>query len=115
VTVVRVETEDGRAVCEHCVVADSFWLRFRGLIGRPDLPRGEGMLFHRTGSIHMFFMRIPLDVVFCDRDLRVVRIAADLRPWRAAAARGAKVTIELAAGEAARRGLAVGTQLRVVE
>jgi uncharacterized membrane protein (UPF0127 family) len=61
----------------------------------------------------MFFMRIPLDVVFCDRGLRVVGIAADLRPWRVAGARRAKVTIELAAGEAARRGIEVGTQLRV--
>jgi uncharacterized membrane protein (UPF0127 family) len=115
VTVVRVETEDGRPVCERCVVADSFARRLVGLIGRRELPRGEGMLFRGTSSIHMFFMRIPLDVVFCDRDLRIVGIAADLRPWRVAAARRAKVAIELAAGEAARRGIAVGTQLRVAE
>jgi uncharacterized membrane protein (UPF0127 family) len=58
-------------------------------------------------------MRIPLDVVFCDRDLRVVGVKADLRPWRVAGARGTKLTLELAAGEAARRGVAVGTQLRI--
>jgi uncharacterized membrane protein (UPF0127 family) len=112
---VRIETEDGRPVCERCVVAASFARRFLGLMGRRDLPRGEGMLFRPGGSVHMFFMRIPLDVVFCDRDLRVVGIAAELRPWRVAGARRAKLTIELAAGEAARRGVAVGTQLRVVE
>ena len=114
-TVVRIETDDGRPVCERCVVADTFWLRFRGLMGRAELPRGEGMLFRPGGSIHMFFMRIPLDVLFCDRDLCVLRVAADLRPWRVAGARRAKVTIELAAGEAARRGVEAGTQLRVAE
>jgi uncharacterized membrane protein (UPF0127 family) len=48
----------------------------------------------------MFFMRVPLDVVFCDGDLRVVKVVRELRPWRVASARGAKTTIELAAGAA---------------
>jgi uncharacterized membrane protein (UPF0127 family) len=45
----------------------------------------------------------------------VVGVAANVRPWRLAGARRTKTTIELAAGEAARRGVEVGTQLRVVE
>jgi uncharacterized membrane protein (UPF0127 family) len=113
VSTARIETADGRVVCERCLLADSFWTRFRGLMGRRELPDGEGMLFRPGGSVHMFFMRIPLDVVFCDRELRVVGVAHGLRPWRVAGARGAKVTLELAAGEAARRGVEVGTQLRV--
>ena len=110
---VRVETQDGRVVCEHCAVADTFWTRFRGLMGRSELPRGEGMLFRPGGSVHMFFMRIPLDVVFCDRELRVLAIRPDLQPWKTAGTRGATVTIELAAGEAAARALRVGDVLRL--
>jgi uncharacterized membrane protein (UPF0127 family) len=112
---VRLETAEGALVCERLLVADSFWTRFRGFMGRPEPQPGEGILFRPGGSVHMFFMRYPLDVVFCDRDLRVVAIRAGLRPWRTAGARGAKVTIELATGEAARRGLAPGAQLRLVE
>ena len=112
---VRIETAGGDAVCERCAVADTFWTRFRGLMGRRQLPSGEGMLFRPGGSVHMFFMRIPLDVVFCDSDLRVVGVAANLRPWRVAGRRGAKLTLELAAGEAARRGIEERTELRVVE
>ena len=100
---------DGGVVCERCRVADTFWLRLRGLMGRSSLDPGEGMLFERTGSIHMFFMRIPLDVVFCDADLRVVKVVTALKPWRTAAAKGARVTIELAAGAAA--GVDVGDVL----
>jgi uncharacterized membrane protein (UPF0127 family) len=99
VSVVRVD--DDRVVCERCVVADSFWLRFRGLMLRRSLPPEDGMLFRGTGSIHMFFMRFAIDAVFCDTDLRVLRVARGLRPWRLAGARGAKVVIELAAGAAA--------------
>ena len=113
--VARIEAEDGRAVCERCELADSFWTRFRGLMGRRELAVGSGMLFRPGGSVHMFFMRFPLDVVFLDRDLRVVGIAESLRPWRVAGQRGAKLTLELAAGEAAARGLAAGDRLRVVE
>jgi uncharacterized membrane protein (UPF0127 family) len=49
--------------------------------------------------------------VFLDRDLRVVKIAADLKPWRAAGSRGAKAVLEIPAGEAGRRGLTVGDRL----
>ena len=111
----RIETADGVAVCERCLLADSFAARFRGFMARPEPAPGEGILFRPGGSIHMFFMRYPLDVVFCDRELTVLGVRERLRPWRTAAQRGARVTIELAAGEAARRGVAAGTRLRLID
>jgi uncharacterized membrane protein (UPF0127 family) len=95
-----VRTEHGRVVCERCELATTFWTRFRGLMGRPSLAPDEGMLFRPGGSIHMFFMRFPIDAVFCDRDLLVLKVVRDLKPWRMAGARGAKVVLELAAGAA---------------
>jgi len=69
------------------------------------------MLFRPAGSIHMFFMQIPLDVVFCDRDLTVLKVVRDLQPWKTAGAKGAKVTIELGVGGAA--SIEVGDRLVV--
>lgn len=97
----RLKTADGVVVCERCTVASTPLARLVGLLGRASLADGEGMLFPRTGSIHMFFMRFAVDAVFCDGDLVVRKVVRDLRPWRTAAARGAKVTIELAVGAAA--------------
>jgi len=77
----------------------------RGLLGRKELPSGEGILLKPSGSVHTFFMRFPIDVVFLDRELRVVAIAPDVPPWRMRGARGAKAVVELRAGEASRRGL----------
>ena len=54
-----------------------------------------------------------VDAVFLDRELRVVKIAADLRPWRVAGRRGAKAVLEIPAGEAGRRGVTVGDRLVV--
>jgi uncharacterized membrane protein (UPF0127 family) len=63
--------------------------------------------------VHTFFMRFPIDVVFLDRELSVVAVRPDLRPWRTAGARGAKVSLELAAGEATRLGIAPGMKLQL--
>ncbi len=112
--VVRLETDSGAVVCERCTVADRALARMRGLLGRSSLEPGEGILIRPAGSIHTFFMRFPIDVVFCDRDLRVLRVAADVAPWKTRMQRRARVAIELPAGEAARRGVAAGTRLRTV-
>lgn len=95
-----LKREDGSLLCERCAIASNPLTRFRGLMGRRSLAPGAGMLFTHTGSIHMFFMRFPIDAVFCDRDLRVLQVARDLQPWRTAAKRGAKSVIELRAGAA---------------
>ncbi len=99
----------GEIVCAHCELADTPLKRMRGLLGRSGLDEDEGMLFRPAGSIHMFFMRFPIDAVFCDRDLVVVGIERDLQPWKAARRKGAKVVIELAAGAAG--GLEPGDRL----
>jgi len=55
------------------------------------------------------FMRFPIDVLFCDRELVVVGIEHDLKPWKTARRKGAKVVVELPVGGAA--GVEVGDRL----
>ncbi|HZR90857.1 MAG TPA: DUF192 domain-containing protein [Gaiellaceae bacterium] len=106
-----VRSAGGATVCERCLLADSPWLRMKGLLGRRELPAGEGILLRPASSIHMLFMRFPIDAVFLSRDLTVLRIAADLAPWRLAAKRGAHAVLELPAGTAAGCGLREGERL----
>ena len=107
----RLLREDGAVVCERCVVADNPWTRMKGLLGRRRLDDGEGLLIRPTGSIHMFFMRFAIDAVFLDRDMRVLKVSSDLKPWRMAAKKGSKQVLEIAAGEAGRRGVEPGQRL----
>jgi uncharacterized protein len=100
-----------QVVCEECLVADRPLARMRGLLGRTDLPRGEGVLLRPAASIHTFFMRFPIDAVFVDKEGTVVGVEHGLKPWRTARRRGAHAVLELAAGEADARGLAAGQQL----
>jgi uncharacterized membrane protein (UPF0127 family) len=108
---VSLRTLDDRVVCERCLVADSPWTRMRGLLGGGGLESGEGLLLRPSGSVHTFFMRFPIDVVFLSRDGEVLKIAQALPPWRTAAARRAKMALELGAGEADRSGIRVGSRL----
>ena len=110
-TEIALRRENGSIVCERCVLADTALARMRGLLGRRELPSGEGILLKPATSVHMAFMRFPIDAVFLDGDSRVVKVAADLQPWRVAGARGSKAVLEIPAGEASRRGLSVGDRL----
>jgi len=107
-----VTRHDGVVVCEECLVAATPFARLRGLLGHKSLPSGQGILLRPAASVHTFFMRFAIDVVFLDEDLQVVGIASDLSPWRAAGKRGARAVLELPAGECARRGLGVGDKIR---
>jgi uncharacterized membrane protein (UPF0127 family) len=88
-------------------------LRLRGLLGKKELPAGEGILLRPCASVHTMFMRFSIDVVFCNHDLRVLAVAPEVSKWRMRSQRGAKVAIELAAGEAGRRGIDAGAQIRI--
>lgn len=92
-------------------VADTFWERFRGLMFKGSLP-GDGLLIRPCRSIHMFFMRFPIDAVFLDKHNRVVAIEPALRPWTVSAYhRKAGSVLELPAGSAAGLGLETGERL----
>ena len=90
------------------VVADSYWARLRGLLGRSGLEPGEGLLLRPANSIHTAFMRFAIDVVFLDQDLTVLDVVEGVPPWRVKARRDARAVLELGAGEAARQGIVPG-------
>jgi uncharacterized protein len=106
---------DGGVVCERCIVADSFRLRLRGLMGRGSIGSDEGLLLVGSPSIHTSFIRFPIDAVFLDRELGVIGVKENLQPWRVAGRWKAKHILELRSGEAARRGVGAGARLRLIE
>ena len=95
-------------------VADSFWKRFKGLIGTKNLPRGNGLLIEPCNSIHMMFMSIPIDVAYVDKDDHVVALDPEMKPWRLGKPhRTSRYVIELPAGTLARTHTQVGDALVV--
>ncbi len=90
-------------------IADTFWSRFKGLMLRKSLPAGRGLFLKKTNSIHMCFMRFPIDAVYFDKHGKVVKVVSDLPPWIGiSVCFRAKDCLEMKAGEAKRLGIAVG-------
>ena len=107
----RLETVAGVMVAHHVEVADSILSRFRGLMFRDHLPEGHGLALRPCNSIHMFFMRFALDVLFLDRQRRVKKVMLNLKPWRISPiVFGARTVVELPAGTLGDRRL-VGSKL----
>ncbi len=62
--------------------AKTFFQRARGLLGKKTLNKGEGLYIPNCRSIHTFFMRFPIDVVFIDKNNRIIKKASKLMPFR---------------------------------
>ena len=72
----------GKVVADKVRIAQDYRSRSMGLLNRASLEAGEGLLIKPCNSIHMFFMRFPIDVVFLDKNSRVVKVKTGLKPWR---------------------------------
>ena len=100
----------------HARMADTFWARGRGLIGKRPLRPGEALILRPCKGVHTWFMAYPIDVVYVDGADRVLDLDQEMRPWRLGRPRPrARYVIELPAGTIRRTGTRVGDRLRVTE
>ena len=94
--------------------AISYWQRSKGLLGTRALALDQGLWVHRCNSIHTFFMNYPIDVVFLNKDLRVVATKENIAAFRLTVpVWQARSVVELAAGQISALGIRVGEELHV--
>ena len=105
----------GTVLAERAAVADTPRSRRRGLLGTASLPDGSGLLLVPCRQVHTFGMRYPIDVVFVDGSLRVLRVVRGMRPGRLGApVLRARAALELPAARAAATGTSPGDQLAFI-
>jgi hypothetical protein len=110
----RLTTESGGLIAERVTTARGPVSRLVGLIGRRELPTGEALMIQGCAWVHTLFLRFPIDVVYVDRDMRIIRIDRHLRPWSIGCpCGGTSSVIEIAGGTATDIGLAEGDFLRL--
>lgn len=102
---------DGSVLLARIVVADGFFAKGLGLMGRKGLPAGEGLYLKGCSGVHTCFMRFALDLIYVDADLKVLKVVSGLKPWRASMCRGARGVFESYAGTFAAAKLALGEKL----
>lgn len=88
--------------------------RNKGLLGRDSLRPGEGLWIAPCESVHTFFMRFPIDLIYLDRKLRVKKVRHSVGAWRISACLTAHSVLELPAGTAAATQTQRGDQVEMV-
>jgi uncharacterized membrane protein (UPF0127 family) len=102
----------GSGVAARVRHADRAWSRIVGLLGRRSLAEDEGLLLTPCTSIHTFFMRFPIDILYLDREHVVVKAVRALRPFRfSARLTGGHSVLELSPGAIEASGTQVGDRL----
>ena len=102
-------TELGAAI----EIADTSAKRRTGLLKHSSLSPGEGLWILPCESVHTFFMKFPIDLVYLDKKRIVRKVRYAVRPWRMSACFTAHSIIELPAGAARASGTIIGDQLEI--
>ncbi|MFA5338442.1 MAG: DUF192 domain-containing protein [Candidatus Omnitrophota bacterium] len=105
----------GRYLAENAKVARTFLQKLIGLMFRASILSDAALIFHNVNSIHMFFMRFPIDVIYLNRDNKVLKIKHSLKPWRMSSCIRAKATIELPSRKARETATEIGDTLEFIE
>ena len=106
-----VNERTGRVLASAVEVAETSESRRRGLLGRDSLDPSAALIIAPCSSIHTFFMRFVIDVVFVDESGRVLKVARDVKPWRIAMAPRAYAVVELNGGAVRRSDVEIGDRL----
>jgi len=93
-----VNATRGTVMATRLDVANSGKLRRKGLLGRDHLASGEGLWIFPCESVHTFFMRFPIDLVYLDRKNRVRKVRSNVSAWRISGCLSAHSVLELPAG-----------------
>ena len=101
-------------IADKAVLAQTMFSRMRGLLAKDTFCAGEALILQPADSIHTFFMRFPIDVIFLDDQGKVLKIKENLAPFRLCLAprRAAKV-IELPANTIQNTSTRVDDLLRI--
>jgi uncharacterized membrane protein (UPF0127 family) len=101
---------------ESIGVADTSWSRMKGLLGREGLESGTGLLIVPSQAVHTIAMRFPIDVLFLDRNSRVIHAQPSLVPYRVTAVHWrAHFVVEMPVGVIAQTSTSVGDELLIEE
>ncbi len=110
--IIRNQTR-GAVLAHAAEVADTSAKRRTGLLKHKSLPAGEGLWIVPCESVHTFFMRFPIDLVYLDRAKKVKKVRHAVPPWRLSACFTAHSVLELPAGTVAQTATSVGDQITI--
>ncbi len=113
-TLSAVNQTKATVIAHSIAVADTSLSRFLGLMGKRALNPDGGLWIVPSSGVHTFWMRMSIDVVALDRNMRVIKLGPRVRPWRISGLSWkTRSVLELAAGRIEACGLEIGDQLKM--
>jgi hypothetical protein len=109
---VRNETRK-TVLADAAEMADTSAKRRVGLLKHERLAPGEGLWIVPCESVHTFFMKFPIDIIYLDRKRKVRKVRGAVPAWRLSMCLSAHSVLELPAGRAAETHTAVGDELAI--
>ncbi len=111
-----VDITSGKIIGDKVQLANRFLSRLKGLMFREHLDPGEGILLYPCNSIHMFFMKTPLDILFLDENMVVMKQINGIKPGQVSpVVKNAKYVLELGYGSFQANDELEGHQLSLVK
>jgi uncharacterized protein len=111
----KTSSDGAVLVVDQLAIAESFWQRGRGLLGRSRLEANEALWIKPCNNIHTFFMKFAIDCVFVDSKMEIKSIAKSVVPFRFVGPYWkSSSVIEMPSGLAEMKNLKIGDQLYVV-
>jgi uncharacterized protein len=111
----KTSTAGAELIIDHLELAESFWQRGRGLLGRKNLESNRALWIKPCNNIHTFFMKFSIDCIFVDSKMQIKKIAKNVPPFRFVGPYWKSFSvIETAAGFADKKQLNIGDHLYVV-
>lgn len=102
-------------LAEDIFIADTLLKRIKGLLGRQEFLPGQALILDPCNSVHTFFMRFSIDLLFVDNDYKVVKVLPELVPnrisgifWKS------RLVIELPAGRSNLTNTQIEDQLQLL-
>ncbi len=107
-----INQQNGKVLADQLKAATTYKSRSKGLLSRLSLGPGEALLIVPCASIHTFFMKFSIDVLFLNKNEQVVKIVLNVKPWRLAGCFfGAHMVIEWKAGALEKDAVFLGNNL----
>lgn len=99
---ITVNDDNYTLIADNGRVADTFWNRFRGLLGRDKYCCGEALVIRPCTSVHTVGMKFAIDVLFVSAQNEIIHIIEDLPAYRfSPRIKNSSYVVELPAGRVA--------------
>lgn len=103
-------------ITDDVKVAETFFTRSVGLLSKKSVSSNEALVIKPCCSIHTFFMKFPIDVLFIGKNGNIIELYENVKPWRILPIHlASKYVLELCAGQISAKNIKKGDIIHIDE